>query len=37
VGKGRRLFEGVKKRIDLKLVDTQTFRSGVVVLHYVPN
>jgi dihydrofolate reductase len=34
VGKGRRLFEGLRKRIDLKLVGTKTFGSGVVVLHY---
>jgi dihydrofolate reductase len=33
-GKGRRLFEHIDDRIELKLVDTQTFKSGVVVLHY---
>lgn len=36
VGKGRRLFEGVNNRLDFKLVDTRTFHSGVVVLHYLP-
>jgi dihydrofolate reductase len=35
VGKGRRLFEGIDHQIDLKLVDTKTFQSGVVVLHYM--
>ena len=35
-GAGRRLFEGMSDRIELKLVDSQTFKSGVVVLHYTP-
>jgi len=35
-GKGRRLFEGEDERLNLNLVDTQTFKSGVVVLHYSP-
>jgi len=34
-GKGRRLFDGVNDRRDLKLVDTKKFRSGVIVLHYL--
>ena len=34
IGKGRRLFESLRNRISLKLVDTKTFNSGVVVLHY---
>jgi dihydrofolate reductase len=33
-GKGRRLFDELDGRIDLKLVETRTFHSGVVVLHY---
>jgi dihydrofolate reductase len=35
-GKGPRLFEGVslKERLQLKLIDTKTLRSGVVALHY---
>lgn len=37
VGKGKRLFDGLNDRIALKLVDTKTFRSGVVVLHYQPD
>jgi dihydrofolate reductase len=34
LGKGKPLFEDLKSRIDLKLVETKTFSSGVVVLHY---
>lgn len=34
-GKGRRLFDGLNGEIKLRLVDTKTFKSGVVVLHYV--
>ena len=34
-GKGRRLFDGVNERFDLKLADTKTLHSGVVVLHYL--
>ena len=37
VGQGRRLFDGIKGRLDLKLADTSTFHSGVVVLHYLLN
>ena len=35
VGKGRRLFEGINDRQNLKLVETKKFNSGVVVLHYL--
>jgi dihydrofolate reductase len=34
-GKGKRLFDGLNEKIDLKLVDTRVFGSGVVVLHYI--
>lgn len=34
LGKGRRLFEELEHRIDLKLIDTVRFNSGVVALHY---
>ncbi len=34
VGNGRRLFDGLNDRHDLKLVDAKTFHSGAVVLHY---
>ncbi len=33
-GKGRRLFEDLDGRIGLELMDTKTFKSGVVVLRY---
>jgi dihydrofolate reductase len=36
VGSGRKLFEGGVENKPLKLVDTQTFSSGVVVLTYEP-
>ena len=34
-GKGRRLWEGFNKRMELRLEDTRIFKSGVVVLHYI--
>lgn len=34
-GNGKRLFDGLKDRINLKLVDMKTFKSGAVALHYV--
>ncbi len=41
LGKGKKMFdqsdgslEDFNKRLDLKLVDTKSFKSGVVVLHY---
>lgn len=33
--KGKRLFDGTNNKINLTLVDTKKFASGVVVLHYV--
>jgi dihydrofolate reductase len=33
-GRGMRLFDNESERVDLKLVDSRTFKSGVVVLHY---
>ena len=37
VGKGRPLFDAgsLQEKLDLKLVDTITFRSGAVALHYL--
>ena len=35
VGTGRRLFDNLNERINLRLVDTKVFKSGVVVLHYL--
>lgn len=36
-GEGRRLFDhsNLPKRLSLKLVDTKTFKSGAVALHYL--
>jgi dihydrofolate reductase len=34
-GAGRRLFDGPFDRLELKLAGSQTFKSGVVVLHYL--
>lgn len=36
VGKGLRLFKNINDRIDLKLVNTKTFRSGSITLYYEP-
>jgi dihydrofolate reductase len=35
-GHGPRLFDGLTKHLDLKLVSRREFRSGVVVLRYEP-
>ncbi|MCB0746818.1 MAG: dihydrofolate reductase family protein [Ignavibacteriae bacterium] len=35
MGSGKRLFEDHNKRSSLMLIDTKTFKSGVVVAHYV--
>jgi dihydrofolate reductase len=34
VGEGRRLLDGIKQQQKLKLVDSKTFKSGSVALHY---
>jgi hypothetical protein len=36
-GEGRRLLEGIncKEKSQLKLVETKTFKSGSVALHYL--
>ena len=36
VGHGPTLFAGLSKRVDLKLVSRLEFRSGAVVMRYVP-
>lgn len=36
LGDGKPLFSGMKTTLDLQLVDTRTFKSGVVLLNYVP-
>ena len=37
VGEGRRLFEGASlpEKLNLKLVDSKTFKSGIVAFHYL--
>jgi len=36
LGDGKPLFSGMKTKLDLRLVDTRTFASGVVLLSYIP-
>lgn len=36
LGNGKPLFENLEKRLDLKLVDSNTFKSGVIQLIYEP-
>jgi dihydrofolate reductase len=36
LGNGKPLFEDLKKRIELKLLETNIFKSGVVQLIYEP-
>jgi len=36
LGSGKPLFRRMKDRVDLKLADTRTFKSGAVLLSYVP-
>jgi len=36
LGKGKPLFEDLKERLNLKLIQTNTFKSGVVQLIYEP-
>jgi dihydrofolate reductase len=36
LGNGKPLFKDIKKRIELKLVNTKTFKNGVVGLDYEP-
>jgi dihydrofolate reductase len=37
LGKGKPLFKDIKDRINLKLVKTKTFNSGIVLLQYQPD
>ncbi len=34
IGKGTPIFKGIKQKLDLKLIDTRTFKSGVILLSY---
>jgi len=36
LGGGVPLFKDLKEKMDLKLIESKTFRSGVVILHYQP-
>ena len=36
LGKGRTMFEGLEKKLDLKLAKTRAFRNGKVLLNYTP-
>lgn len=36
LGAGRTMFEGVKKRLDLKLTESRTFKNGKVFLRHEP-
>ena len=37
LGAGRTMFDGIKKRLELKLTDSRTFRNGKVFLRYEPS
>jgi dihydrofolate reductase len=37
LGNGKRLFAGIDEKLNLKLLKTQTFRSGNVLLYYQPD
>ena len=34
LGGGRSIFQGIKDRLNLKLLETRTFKLGNVLLHY---
>ena len=36
LGSGKRMFRNYESRLNLKLVDSKIFKSGLVLLHYVP-
>lgn len=36
LSRGKRLFQGIMVRMNLKLLDTKRFNNGVVPLHYKP-
>ena len=36
LGQGKPLFNGIKERLNLKLTNTRTFKSGNVLLYYEP-
>lgn len=36
LGKGKSMFEGLKKKLELTLIDTRPFKNGNVLVTYVP-
>ena len=36
LGEGKSLFKAIKDNLNLKLIKTETFNSGLVILHYQP-
>jgi dihydrofolate reductase len=36
LGSGKPLFQGIRNRLHLKLIKNEVFKSGLVVLHYIP-
>jgi dihydrofolate reductase len=36
LGKGTTLFKGIKSKLDLQLMESRTFKSGVVLMFYQP-
>jgi dihydrofolate reductase len=36
IGKGTSIFQNIQKQLDLKLTDHRVFKSGIIVLKYVP-
>ncbi len=36
LGDGKPLFKGIQNKLDLKLINTRTFKSGNVLLYYQP-
>lgn len=36
IGEGTPVFNGMKKELELELVDSKVFKSGIVLVHYRP-
>jgi dihydrofolate reductase len=36
LGKGRTMFEGVSRKLGMKLLSTRTFKNGIALLCYEP-
>jgi dihydrofolate reductase len=36
LGAGKSLFTGIRQQLNLKLINTRTFRNGNVLLYYQP-